>query len=216
MRHLIFLDCEARGTSPVNGTLACFGAVHYPSKETFYGKLFEYTPDPANPAVPLIGERVATDAWVGVGFATWLMKVCEGGRPVMVSDNPAYDFMWIAGMYDRAGLPNPLGHSGRRISDFWAGLKRDWDNTQQWKKLRRTRHDHNPVNDAMGNVEAFEQLMAMLKDGEFSGYEAAWRELRSWAVENLAGLEASAVRNPAQEQVARAIVYRMGKLVPEK
>jgi hypothetical protein len=32
------------------------------------------------------------------------------GRAVLVSDNPAYDFMWLAGMFDRAGLENPFGH----------------------------------------------------------------------------------------------------------
>ncbi len=62
----VFVDCEARGTSPVHGVL------------------------------------------------------------VFVSDNPAYDWQWIAGMFDRAGLDNPFGHSGRRISDFWAGLNGDW------------------------------------------------------------------------------------------
>jgi hypothetical protein len=47
-------------------------------------------------------------------------------------------------MFDRAGLDNPFGHSGRRISDFWAGLNRDWSDAQSWKRLRRTPYDHNP------------------------------------------------------------------------
>ena len=36
-----------------------------------------------------------------------------------MSDNPAYDWQWIAGMFDRAAMDNPFGHSGRRIGDFW-------------------------------------------------------------------------------------------------
>jgi len=82
----------------------------------------------------------------------------------MVSDNPAYDFMWIAGMYDYAGLPNPFGHSARRISDFWAGVNQNWSDTQSWKKYRKTAHDHNPVNDAMGNVEAFERIIQLMRE----------------------------------------------------
>ena len=35
----------------------------------------------------------------------------------------------------------------------------DFTKTMGWKRLRVTRHDHNPVNDAMGNVEAFERLL---------------------------------------------------------
>ena len=161
----IFVDCEARGISPVNGVLAEFGAVHYDTRETFYGRLFEASPDPANPAIPIVGERLASDAEVAGKFVAWLDGHLGGKRPVFVSDNPAYDWQWIAGMFDRAGIDNPFGHSGRRISDFWAGLNRDWSETQGWKRFRKTVHDHNPVNDAMGNVEAFDEIMRMAASG---------------------------------------------------
>jgi hypothetical protein len=63
----------------------------------------------------------------------------------------------------RGRADNPFGHSARRISDFWAGLNRNWSDTQSWKRFRRTAHDHNPVNDAMGNVEAFEEILRVAK-----------------------------------------------------
>lgn len=165
--NLIFVDCEARGTSPVNGTMTEFGAVHYATRVSFYGQLFESSPDPENPATSVVGRRLATDLDVAAQLAAWVPAVCKGGRPVMVSDNPAFDFMWIAGMCDAALLPNPFGHSARRISDFWAGLNGAWGNTQEWKKHRRTRHDHHPVNDAMGNCEAFETILRMQAEGAF-------------------------------------------------
>jgi hypothetical protein len=158
----IMVDCEAAGASPVFGTLTEFGAVEVESKATFHGRLWEGEPDPANPARPIPGARIATDLEVATAFAAWIAQVCGTARPVMVSDNPAYDFMWIAGMFDRVGMPNPFGHSARRISDFWAGLQRDWRLTQTWKKFRQTPHDHNPVNDAMGNVEAFERILSLI------------------------------------------------------
>ena len=159
----VLVDCEARGTSPVNGVLTEFGAVHYASRATFHGRLYEAVPDPANPAVPLPGARLASDAEVAGVFTTWLTAQLGSQRPVLVSDNPAYDFMWIAGMFDRARVANPFGHSGRRISDFWAGLHRDWSRTQDWKRLRRTAHDHNPVHDAQGNAEALEQILRLAR-----------------------------------------------------
>ena len=165
----IFVDCEARGTSPVHGVLTEFGAVHYGSRDTFHGRLFDATPDPANPAIPIVGRRLASDTEVAERFAAWLKDHLGGTRPVFVSDNPAYDWQWIAGMFDRAGINNPFGHSGRRISDFWAGLNRDWSDTQGWKRFRRTAHDHNPVNDAMGNVEAFDEIMRLANDTTFPG-----------------------------------------------
>lgn len=154
----VVVDCEAQGASPVNGTLTEFGAVTL-NFESFHGVLFESRPDPANPARPIPGNRVATDREVAEAFTAWLASRGDS-RFVLVSDNPAFDFMWIAGLFDRAGLPNPFGHSGRRISDFWAGLHRDWRRTQDWKSLRRTPHDHNPVNDAVGNVEALLAILA--------------------------------------------------------
>lgn len=164
MSSFVFVDCEARGTSPVRGTLTEFGAVHHPSRRSFHGVLFEGTPDPENPAVPLVGARVATDASVARDFTIWLEQVCGRARPIFVSDNPAYDWQWISGMFDRAEMDNPFGHSGRRISDYWAGLQRDFGDTQSWKRFRVTPHDHNPVNDAMGNVEAFERIMRITKE----------------------------------------------------
>ena len=68
----VFVDCEARGTSPVHGVLTEFGAVHYDTRDTFYGRLFEATPDPENPAISIVGERLATDAEVAGSFAAWL------------------------------------------------------------------------------------------------------------------------------------------------
>jgi hypothetical protein len=159
----IFVDCEARGISPVHGVLTEFGAVHYDTRDTFYGRLFHATPDPENPAISIVGARVATDKEVAESFAAWLRGHLGSSSPVFVSDNPAYDWQWIAGMFDRAAMDNPFGHSGRRIGDFWAGLNRNWSDTQGWKRLRKTAHDHNPVHDAMGNVEAFEEILRMAK-----------------------------------------------------
>ena len=82
---------------------------------------------------------------------------------MFVSDNVAYDWQWVSAMFDRANITNPFGHSGRRLSDFWAGLQNNWGDTQSWKKYRITLHDHNPVHDAMGNVEAFQKMKEIAK-----------------------------------------------------
>lgn len=163
MSNWIFVDVEALGTSPVNGTMTEFGAVHEATRQTFHGVLFEGKPDPSNPAVPIVGDQIATDKEVAEKFVAWLKEVGGNERPVFVSDNVAYDWQWISGMFDKADMPNPFGHSGRRISDFWAGLQNNWGETQSWKNFRETPHDHNPVNDAMGNVEAFQRLKEIAK-----------------------------------------------------
>ena len=142
-----------------------FGAVHVATLRSFHGQLFEGIPDPENPAIPVVGEPLANPLTVAHAFADWLDQMCEGASPVFVSDNPAYDFQWISALFDTADLPNPFGYSGRRISDFWAGLHGDWSETQSWRRLRRTEHDHNPVNDALGNAEALRSILDMAGEG---------------------------------------------------
>lgn len=135
---LIFVDCEARGPCPVLGTLTEFGAVEFKTKKIFHGKDDRY------------------DTFKE--FAEWLQQF--KGRPIFVSDNPAFDWQWINyGFHLHLGY-NPFGHSARRISDFYAGLVGDFYRTQEWKFWRVTPHDHNPVHDAQGNVEAFERMLS--------------------------------------------------------
>ncbi len=156
---LIFVDVEATGRSPITGTMTEFGAVDYKTRQTFHGLIWESRPARDNPAVSIItGNLIMPLADVMTDFTHWLEEL-SSERPVFVSDNPAYDFQWINAAFDASGLANPFGHSARRIGDFWAGLQRDWSDTQSWKRFRRTPHDHNPVHDAMGNVEAFEHIM---------------------------------------------------------
>lgn len=158
MSDLVFVDVEATGATPARGTMTEFGAVHEPSLVTFHGVLFESTPDPVVPAIPVVGLPVASEVEVAQRFAVWLVEVCGTQRPIFVSDNPAFDWQWVAAMFDRAGMENPFGHSARRLGDYWAGLRRNWRDATSWKKLRVTPHTHHPVDDAMGNVEAYREM----------------------------------------------------------
>lgn len=159
MKNLIFVDCEAYGNCPALGRLTEFGAVAFPSKATFHGVLAESSPSEENPAIPVLTGKIFDEKEVFEKFEKWILEQTEGARPIFVSDNPAFDWQWINDGFWRTLGRNPFGHSARRISDFYAGLTGDFANTQSWKRLRITPHDHNPVNDAMGNVEAFERLL---------------------------------------------------------
>lgn len=156
----VFVDVEAVGKSPVNGEMTEFGCVDLQTHSAFHGYLIDAVPDKDNPAVPYIAPNAKRydQLTVWCNLDIWLTKLGTD-RKVLMSDNPAYDFMWMAGFFDSLGKENPFGHSGRRISDIYSGLSGNWRNTQGWKKWRRTPHDHNPVNDAMGNVEAFETML---------------------------------------------------------
>ena len=123
---------------------------------TEFGAVLYLPGEPYNTYPSFHGKDCSRETFVA--FEAWL-KANVKGRPVMWSDNPAYDFQWINFYFWRYLGYNPLGHSARRISDFYAGLVGDFRRTQEWKRLRITPHIHNPVFDAQGNAEAFDRIM---------------------------------------------------------
>jgi hypothetical protein len=157
LNNLVFVDCEAIGACPGKGEMTEFGAVIYSSRLSFHGILYDSCPS-VNPDLngKLSGKHDPIKVFTK--FEKWLSKNIQG-RPIFVSDNPAFDWQWINYMFHHTIGKNPFGHSARRISDFYAGLVGNFTNTQKWKRFRITKHDHNPVNDAMGNIEAFERLI---------------------------------------------------------
>lgn len=159
LKNLIFVDCEANGKCPSMGQLTEFGAVAYPSKATFHGVLVERKPDPENPEFKVATGITFDEKEVFEKFDAWLQEMCGEERPRFVSDNPAFDWQWINDSFHRTLGKNPFGYSARRIGDFYAGLIGDFTDASSWKRLRVTKHDHHPVHDAMGNLEAFERLL---------------------------------------------------------
>ena len=154
---LIFVDTEADGPCPGKGVMTEFGTVEFESRRTFHGVLWEAEPDPQNPAIPKRTGKQFDQLAVFTEFEQWLKQFSP--PYVFVSDNPAFDFMWICiGFHETLGH-NPFGFSARRIGDFYAGLCGDFKSANKWKRLRITAHDHTPVNDAMGNAEAFARIL---------------------------------------------------------
>lgn len=140
--RLIIVDCEGHGPAPGlnNPDLFEFGAVEFDTRQTFHGHA-------GSPAT-------------FTAFANWLKQF--GELLIFVSDNPAYDWQFINYYFHMFLGRNPFGHSARRIGDFYAGIVRNYRAPgRDWKKFRKTVHDHNPVHDAMGNVEALETLFLM-------------------------------------------------------
>ncbi len=139
---LIFVDCEGHGVAPSMNDEEKFefGVVDFETKKTFHG----------------IGATKETF----YNFLNWLKQFKKPLK--FMSDNPAYDWQFINYYLHKFCGENLFGHSARRIGDFYAGLKGNFYDTQSWKRWRKTIHNHNPVNDAMGNVEAFEEILKIL------------------------------------------------------
>lgn len=163
---LIVVDVESDGAIPHKYSMVCFGAVVVEPTltKTFYGKTKPVSDLWIPEALAISGisrdEHKTFDEPKDVmeAFANWI-KANSNGRPVFISDNPAYDWSFINYYFHYYLGMNPFGFSARRIGDLYCGMVKD--GFAKWKHLRRTTHDHNPVNDAKGNAEALLEMNRM-------------------------------------------------------
>jgi hypothetical protein len=160
------VDVESDGPIPNKYSMVCFGAVRVTETldTTFYGRTKPISDLYVPEALAISGfsreEHLTFDdpETVMRSFNDWVLSNNGKGRPTLLSDNPAYDWSFINYYFHYYLGENPFGFSARRIGDLYCGLTKDMFG--KWKHLRKTTHDHQPVNDAKGNAEA---LLAMGK-----------------------------------------------------
>lgn len=152
------VDIESDGPIPGDYSMICFGAVLVDEKldRTFYGKTKPISDKYDPEALAISGfsreETLEFDdpKTVMTNFKTWIQENSKG-RPVFISDNNGFDWMFICWYFHHFIGENPFGYSSRRLADLYCGLEKD--TFAKWKHLRKTVHTHNPVDDAMGNAE---------------------------------------------------------------
>lgn len=92
-------------------------------------------------------------------FKDWIDSVSNGDRLFFISDNNGFDYMFVCWYFHHFLGENPFGHSSTNLGSIYKGLIKD--TFKNFKHLRKTFHDHNPLNDALGNAEAFQQMIEM-------------------------------------------------------
>lgn len=163
---LIVVDVESDGPIPNKYSMVCFGAVIVEPglSKTFYGETKPISDIWIPEALSISGfsreqhENFDDPLLVMQNFANWAEENSQG-RPIFISDNPAYDWQFINYYFHYYLGKNPFGFSARRIGDLYCGMVKD--SFAKWKHLRKTVHDHNPVNDAKGNAEALLKMKEM-------------------------------------------------------
>ena len=156
---LYVVDVESDGQIPNVYSMVCFGAVKVDREKdiTFYGQTAPISDIYDEEALSISGFsreqhlKFEEPRSTMYSFAKWIEETNKSGRPVFISDNLAFDWQWINYYFHLYMGKNPFGWSGRRIGDLYCGLtKNAYD---KWKHLRKTKHTHDPVDDAMGNAE---------------------------------------------------------------
>jgi hypothetical protein len=155
----IMVDIESDGPIPGDYSMISFGAVlvNKDLNKTFYGKLKPISKQYIPEALLISGhsreETLTFDEpkKVMIEFAEWVKLTCKD-RPIFISDNNGFDWMFICWYFHHFTGANPFGFSSQNLGSLYKGMEKDTFKT--FKHLRKTKHTHNPVDDAQGNAEA--------------------------------------------------------------
>lgn len=120
---------------------------------TFYGKLKPISPEALKVSGFSRKDVLKFDDPIDVimGFNEWLRQNTKD-RVMFVSDYNGFDWQFINWYFHHLLGINPFGFSSTNLGSLYKGLVKDM--FVNFKHLRKTKHTHNPVDDAMGNAEA--------------------------------------------------------------
>jgi hypothetical protein len=158
----VMVDIEADGPIPGDYSMISFGAIVVePGLSRVCSGRLRPISDRFIPEA-LAVSRVSREDTLGYDepkqvmerFAAWVGTL--GKRPIFISDNNGFDWMFVCWYFHHFTGANPFGHSSQNLGSLYKGLAKDVFAT--FKHLRKTAHTHDPVDDARGNAEALLQL----------------------------------------------------------
>ena len=178
------LDVEADGPVPGIYSMLSFGLINIKDhSKNFYSQMRPMTENyiPEAMAVGVIGRRLTDeelhDNKTVKSIREQVMSYPEPNkvmksfrqflgdngmitkRPILFSDNPGFDWAYLNYYMHYHNGENPLGWSCHRIGDLYCGLKRNMF-TNNWKRMKKTKHTHNALDDAKGNAEALHAIIS--------------------------------------------------------
>lgn len=159
------VDIEADGPIPGDFSMIALGVVLVKPglKERFSGRLKPISDHWVPAALAVSGYsreeslNFTEPKRVMQNLVDWI-EAHNTGRPMFVSDNPGFDWMFTCWYLQHFLGKNPFGHSSTHLGSLYKGLVKDC--FQNFKHLRQTHHSHDPLDDALGNAEALLHLKA--------------------------------------------------------
>jgi hypothetical protein len=159
----VMVDVESDGPIPGDFSMVSFGAVLVDGllENSFYGKLKPISDNFVPEALAVSGySREETMTFeepkiVMENFRNWIKANCDT-KPIFISDNNGFDWMFICWYFHHFIGENPFGYSSQNLGSLFKGIVKNM--SKNFKYLRKTKHTHNPVDDAKGNAEALLEL----------------------------------------------------------
>ena len=171
----VMVDVESDGPIPGDYSMLAIGAVVVEDglQRTFKAYLRPISDkyDPEAMAVGGFTREMVTrmdgshrnPAEVMQDFREWINSLGIKS-PIFIADNNGFDWQFVNWYFHHFLGKNPFGFSSQNLNSIYKGLTRSA--FESFKHLRKTRHTHDPVDDAMGNAEA---LLHMINN---MGYKA--------------------------------------------
>jgi len=172
MKTFIVVDIEADGQVPGLFSMVSFAAVpivdgKIQENNTFYRTLKPISEDWDPESLSISGltredcvKNGSDPEKVMKEFARWVEKFKKDGKVKFISDNNGFDWSFINYYFHKFVGDNPFGHSSRRIGDIYSGFCKDLD--AKYTHLVKTKHTHHPLDDAMGDAEAFVEILKLM------------------------------------------------------
>jgi hypothetical protein len=156
----IMVDIEADGPIPGDYSMISIGAVVVEDtlEKTFYAQLKPISEKYIAEALAVSGHTREEsfgfeDATIAMRkFRDWIKEVSPS-RPMFISDNNGFDWMFVCWYFHHFLGENPFGYSSSNLGSIYKGMEKSM--FVNFKYLRKTKHTHHPVEDAKGNAEAF-------------------------------------------------------------
>ena len=159
----VSIDIETDGLIPSKYSMISLGAVIVEKglKRTFYATLKPISKEFNIDALSISGfSREETLKFeepktVMLRFKKWLDDNCQG-KPYFISDNNGFDWQFVNWYFHYFLGENPFGYNSTNLRSLYQGLNKDMK--AHFKHLRKTKHTHNALDDAMGNAEVILEI----------------------------------------------------------
>jgi len=169
----ISVDIEAAGPNPSQYSLLTIGACTMQERQsTFYVEIKPVNMNSVPEALAIsrlsmerLAERGHEPAEAMRSFEGWLKaEVPSGQRPLFVSFNAPFDWMFVCDYFHRFLGRNPFGHTALDIKAFYMGIKSvTWEETTMrevgLRYLGTRQLTHHALRDAMDQAEIFRKLL---------------------------------------------------------
>ncbi len=170
----VSVDVETAGPNPGQYSLLTIGACILQERPiTFYIELKPVNDKMTAEAYAIhhldikrLSERGVPPAKALEKFEDWLKtEVPDGQKPVFLSFNAAFDWMFVNDYFHRYLGRNPFGHSALDIKSFFMGLTGvTWEETSMRiigpRYLRDEQLTHHALRDALDQAEIFQKMLS--------------------------------------------------------